>query len=487
MINDLQTTIEWTHALVGDLLKLPAEQTWVEFKENNADPEMLGKLISALSNAARLVDRPFAYVLWGVRDGDNEAVGTTFKPSEQKKGNQPLEFWLAQHLAPDVDCRFEEVRYSEKRLVLLTIPSASISPVEFSGTAYLRIGSATPKLSTYPERQRTLWDKIRPYAWETGIAAQFLTDDDVLTRLRHRDYFRLTGQPQPQNSQGVLETLKAERLIQQDVGGRWSITNLGAILFAGSLSDFSSSLGRKAIRFAVYQGSDRIGGVDRWDGRRGYAADYEDLVTHISGLLPVNEQIGEALRVDLPLYPVSAIRELIVNALIHQDLTITGAGPMVELFSDRLEITNPGAPLVEPERILDAPPRSRNEALASLMRRMGMCEERGTGIDKVIGAVEFHQLPPPDFQAMQDSFRVFLFAPRSFARMTSEERIRACYQHAGLQYVSGAKMKNVTLRRRFGLDHASQVSPVIRKTVERGLIRPADPEHPRTAYVPFWA
>ena len=60
----------------------------------------------------------------------------------------------------------------------------------------------------------------------------------------------------------------------------------------------------------------------------------------------------------------------------------------MELFKSRIEITNPGASLVEPERFIDSPPRSRNEALASLMRRMGLYEEQGMGIDKVVDAPE---------------------------------------------------------------------------------------------------
>ena len=91
-----------------------------------------------------------------------------------------------------------------------------------------------------------------------------------------------------------------------------------------------------------------------------------------------------ARKLAVPVYPELAIRELVANALIHQDLSITGSGPMVEIFDDRIEITNPGVPLVETSRMLDSPPRSRNEGLASLMRRMGSCEERGSGVDKVV-------------------------------------------------------------------------------------------------------
>ena len=479
-----------TLAIIDDLRKLPAEAPWAEFKENNANAPLIGKLISALANSARMSDEHFAYVVWGVRDGTHQAVGTTFEPGTQKENNQPLDLWLAQRLQPAIDFRFETIDYHGTRLVLLTIPAASTAPVEFDRTAFVRIGNTTPRLSDHPERLKALWAKLQPYAWETGVAVQFLTGDEVLLKLDYASYFDLTAQPLPDNRVGIFEKLVADRLIQPDAGGHWNITNLGAVLFAKRLSDFSPSIARKAVRFVAYDGMNRANTVThRTDGQRGYAAGFKGLVEYIDGLLPRNEHIGKAFREEQPLYPSIAIRELVANALIHQDMTIMGAGPLIELFSDRMEITNPGKPLVSPDRFLDLPPRSRNEVLASLMRRMRLCEEQGTGIDKVIFHVELHQLPPPDFRTEGDAVRTVLFAPRRFAEMTPDERIRACYQHAALRFVSGERMKNSTLCERFGIDpkNASQASVIIGQCQKAGLIRPADPIHPRSGYVPFWA
>jgi len=141
------------------------------------------------------------------------------------------------------------------------------------------------------------------------------------------------------------------------------------------------------------------------------------------------------------------------------------------------------------DRMIDLPPRSRNEALASLMRRMGFCEEQGSGLDKVIAAVELYQLPPPLFREGEDAMQVILYGPRRFAEMTPDERIRACYQHAVLRFLSGDRMKNASICKRFGIGakNASQASVVIRKTQEAGLIKVADPDHPRAGYVPVWA
>lgn len=85
--------------------------------------------------------------------------------------------------------------------------------------------------------------------------------------------------------------------------------------------------------------------------------------------------------------------------------------------------------------------------------------------------------------------QVVLYGPRTFAEMTPDERLRACYQHAILKFLSGERMKNATLCERFGIDprNASQASVVIRKALEAGLIKVADPDHPRAGYVPIWA
>lgn len=481
---------ERTRRLIDDLRARPAETSWIEFKENNADASLIGKLISALSNAARLADQHFAYLVWGIRDGDHAIVGTTFEPTGKREQGQPFEIWLANRLNPGLNFEFEEVEHSGQRLVLLTVPAAATAPVEFDRTAYLRIGSATPRLSDHPDRQRALWAKLQPYAWETGLAAQFLTGDEVLSRLDYTQYFELTGQPLPDNRTGIFDKLAADRLIQKDVAENWNITNLGAILFAKRLADFGPSVARKGVRFVAYGGTSRADTVThRQDGQRGYATGFQGLVDYIDGLLPRNEHIGSAFREERPLYPSIAIRELIANALIHQDMTITGAGPMIELFTDRMEILNPGAPLIDPSRFLDSPPRSRNEALASLMRRMRLCEEQGTGIDKVIAAVELHQLPPPDFRNEREAVKVVFFAPRRFAEMTPEERLRACFQHAALKHESGQRMTNASLRERLGIDtrNASQASIIIRQALDANMIRAADPEHPRAGYVPFWA
>jgi ATP-dependent DNA helicase RecG len=109
-----------------------------------------------------------------------------------------------------------------------------------------------------------------------------------------------------------------------------------------------------------------------------------------------------------PRYPEIAIREITANALIHQDFTVTGSGPLIEMYLDRIEVTNPGNSLIPPDRLLDER-RSRNEKLASLMRDLNICEERGSGLDKAMIEIEELHLPAPEFVSSSNSMRVVLF------------------------------------------------------------------------------
>lgn len=179
------------------------------------------------------------------------------------------------------------------------------------------------------------------------------------------------------------------------------------------------------------------------------------------------------------------------NALIHQDLTITGAGPMIEIFDDRLEITNPGVPLLDPLRFIDLAPRSRNEFVGAEMRRIGVAEERGSGWDKVAFEVEFHQLPPASVEVKDEQTRVTLFAPQKLTSMDKPQRVLAVYQHACLRYVSNEPTNNASIRERFGIAERNKAtaSRIIREAVDEELVVPYDPAAgPRVMrYVPFWA
>lgn len=483
-------TPEYIGGLISELRKLPAETGWLEFKENNSDADDIGEYLSALSNTAAIVGKANAYVVWGIRDRTHEVVGTAFKPTQVRKGNEELESWLLRLLNPRLHFRFHELTYEGQPVVLLEIPRAPGRPVQFKGVEFVRVGSYRQKLKDHPQLERELWRIFAATPFEEAIAAERLDGPDVLALIDYPGYFDLLEQPLPADREAILARLADDRMIAPNQAGGWDITNLGAILFAKSLDAFRG-LSRKAVRVIVYEGRNRLKTLREQMGRKGYASGFEGLIEYVNALLPRNEIVGQALRSDVPMYPEPAIRELVANALIHQDFAITGAGPMIEIFEDRMEITNPGRPLVSTDRFLDTPPRSRNEALASFMRRVGICEERGSGVDKVVFQTEFYQLPAPIFEAQEESTRAVLFAHKALKDMGREDRVRACYLHACLRHVERNPMTNSSLRERFGIEERNSAiaSRIIRDAMEDGLIKPYDPEQGKkyAKYLPRWA
>ena len=486
----LPRTSRYLVDLVHRLRALPHETEWVEFKENYRRPDLVGKYLSALANSAVLHGQSHGYVIWGVRNSTHELVGTNFVPGTTRKGNELIEPWLARFLEPQVDFRFHEVEVGGSRVVLLEVGRATSRPVAFQGTEFIRIGSSNRKLRNHAAKERQLWHLLLEHSFEEDIAAEHLTGEDLLQALDYPAYFHLLGVPPADGRDAILEALAHDRLIKRNQAGGWDITNLGAILFARRLADFPG-LRRKAVRLIRYRGSGRLETEREQEGGKGYASGFNGLVSHVRAWTPANEVLGPAFRREVPMFPATAIRELVANALIHQDFTITGAGPMIEVFDRRLEISNPGEPLIDTTRFLDSQPRSRNERLASLMRRLNICEERGTGIDKVVDAVEAHGLPAPVFERPSGFTRATLFAHKPFREMDRRERLHACYMHASLRYVTQQPMTNSSLRARFKIadKNASTASRILAEAVDEGLIVVADAAAgPRLRrYLPYWA
>ena len=481
---------EYLQSLVRELCRLSDETEWVEFKVGNEQPDAIGEYISALANSAAYAGKVHAYLLWGVEDQNHDIVGTDFRPLQAKIGNEELESWLLRLINPKVNFRFFEIEIEETCVVMLEVGAAFRHPVQFKNIEFIRVGSYKKKLKDFPEKERELWRLFDRKPFEKEIAAEHVSSDEVLKLLDYPAYFDLLQLSLPESREGILKALQADDLIDKGNAGKWDITNMGAILFARRLSDFTR-LKHKAARVILYRGETKLETVREQEGGRGYACGFEGLIEFVQNLLPSNEVMGQALRKTVPMFPELAVRELIANAIIHQDFHISGTAPMVEIFANRMEITNPGLPLVKTDRFLDSPPKSRNEGIASFMRRIGVCEERGSGVDKVVIQTEIYQLPAPVFETTDEHTRAILFSHKELKEMDKADKIRACYMHAGLRYIQRDFMTNSTLRERFGIEgkNSAIASRIIKETLEAEMVYPFDPKASRKfmKYIPWWA
>lgn len=482
-------TVQELHKTIERLLKLPKECEWAEFKLNLKTEEEIGKYISALSNGACLQNEPFGYLVFGINDLTLLPEGTSFKASIHKVGNEELEHWLLQRLSPRIEIAIHETVYNEKPLTLFQIQAAHSQPTCFSQHDYIRVGSITRSLKDFPEKEKRIWTKGPKQIFEKGIALHVESGADVVALLDTQCYFDLLKIHYPSSRESVIEKFVNEKFITHTNNG-FAITNLGAMLFAKNIRDFDT-VKRKAVRVIQYAEKDKLKTIKEHEGKFGYAVGFEGMIKYINDLLPTNEVIGQALRETVSMYPEIAIRELVANAIIHQDFEERGTGPVVEIFSDRIEISNPGLPLITPNRFIDEY-QSRNEDLAAMMRRFGICEERGSGIDKVITYIELFQLPALDVRLKEKHTVTILFSHKTLNDMNKNERVMACYQHCCLRYVMNEKTTNQSIRERFKIIDSNYpiASKILKETITANLIREAESPNQSNRsinYIPFWA
>lgn len=462
---------------IDELLTVRSENEHLEFKaaENRYDFEELVDYCVALANEGG------GRIILGVTDRvPRRVVGTkAFQIPERTIAG------LHERLQLKVTC--DEVQHAAGRVLVFHIPSRPIGqPVHYKGRYLMRAGEELVPMSA-DQLKRIIAEGEPEWALRPAMAG--CDSEMVVQLLDTQSYFDLIQLPYPATREAVLERLASERLIEW-TDNLWTITNLGAVLFAKKLDAFGL-LARKGPRVIVYEGRNKqTTKLDR-PGVKGYAVGFQNMVEFINGLVPSNEVIEQALRREVKMFPEIAIRELVANALIHQDFSERGASVMVELYDDRMEISNPGRPFISPDRFIDEY-QSRNERLADLMRRLGICEEKGSGVDKVILAAEAYQLPAPDFRVGERRTSAVLFAHQSIDDMDRNDRIRACYQHCCLRYVMNERMTNQSLRERFKLPESkvATVSQILAATVEAGKIKVADPSQTSTRYrkyVPYWA
>jgi ATP-dependent DNA helicase RecG len=385
------------------------------------------------------------------------------------------------------------VSYRDTAILLVHVPEQPTKPVHRRGRsieeAWIRSGGTTRKASRQ-EVGGMLMNSAAP-RWEELRASALLDLADVQRLLDPEAVAGLLQRPLPSAPDDLSQWLVAEGLTVLAGRGHY-ITNFGAIAAARKLEDFPD-LERKRIRVIRYRGTNKVETIDELPGRRGYAIGFEGLIGHLRKVLPHSEVMHQSLRTEVTMYPELALRELIANALIHQDFMVTGAGPMVEIYDDRIEVTSPGTllPGKKPDRLIGTTPESRNEKLASSFRRYRICEERGTGFQKIVTSIELFGLPPLVLAPQENALRVTIGAPRKFTDMAMAERIEACYQHAALQYLSSQTLTNTTLRERFKLNEKqrNQVTNLIGDAVAAGRIKRKDLGAGKkfAEYVPYWA
>lgn len=475
--------------LESSLVPIPQELNELDWKERlSPNNDKLSKHLSAMAN-----NPGGGFIAFGIENATGKVIGIEKTYSDdvvEKIGNLAREA-----LIPPVRIDFVIETYRGFPVLLINVLESPIKPVCLAGKSieetYIRSGGSTRKASRHEVGGLMLNSKL-PQFEELNCSA-LKSDEQVLELLDYQAIFDLLDKPVSEDKAEVLEWMRNEKMVNASDGNRYYITNFGALAAAKNLGEFDG-LARKGIRLIHYDGINKIKTKREYSGSKGYAIGFSSLISFVMALLPGSEIIKNALRTQTTIYPEIALREVIANALIHQDFSIKGTSPMIEIFDNRIEITNPGKllPSKKIDRLIGATPESRNEVLASAFRRYKICEERGSGLEKAVAAIEVFGLPPLDFHEGENSFKVTIQSPKKFGMMTTEERIEAAYQHSVLKFYSHSVLTNTSLRERFKMSEKqrAQVSLVIREAIEKGKIKQKDPNNSSlkfAEYIPYWA
>ena len=381
--------------------------------------------------------------------------------------------------------------YEGHPLLFIYIPESREKPMYLRGSdiynSYIRSAGHTVRMSR--QQVRLMIADSEGISYEERIAKHSLSADEVLRLLNYRKLFELLERQLPSSADGILNFMEELDICHRDNVG-YSITNLGALLFANTLSSFDTMKG-KGVVVRRYVGNNNRQLLLEQNGGMGYAVGLEGLISFVMNNTGT-EHIDGAVRELIPTYPRVALREFIANALVHQDFAIKGMPITIEIFANRLIITNPGYSLNDVNRLIDLPPHSRNEQMAQLMLQLGLCERRGSGVDRAVEALEKMFLPAYKAESGDDFTRITLYPRKSISEMTREERIEACYQHCCLTYADNETMNNQSVRERFGLNknQGTIASHIISDTIAKGLIKSSKPDSDSRkfiSYVPYYA
>jgi ATP-dependent DNA helicase RecG len=463
-------------AFIAHMCAKPTEMPWVEFKVNTYNPDSIGKYISGMANAAMLARKPYAFMIWGVQDITHEIVGTEIRLDQAKgAGNVDLLFWLSQHLRPRIHVAVEHITIGDKQIEMLVIDPGYQQPVAFNGQEYIRVGTSLTPLREHVEKQRAIWQITTSYSFESTTLLPHASAAEIFSQFEVSKFLSLLG-AEGRTPESMIETLVQKGLINDNMQGGYEVKCLLGMCCAKDMDRYPE-LRHKAPRVIVYKGTNNSEALGDTEGKKGYAVGFKPMFDFVMGSIPSREEMRHGLRNKIYDVPDIAIREFLANAIVHQDFTVPGQRPLVEVYKDRVRILNAGEPLIDVERFIDGGTQTRNPDFARLMRDARICEQRGSGVDRAVKEIERETLPAPLFVTHEGTTSVTIYKRRAFADMTPEERVRACFQHAQLKHEENQPMNNASLRHRFGLpDRAiSQVTQVIRDAQDAGKIKPLDP------------
>lgn len=374
--------------MIAEILKKNEGRT-LEFKENTSSLKTIAKSVIAFANTAG------GTIVIGVIDRTKDVIGIENPLEEEERIDSGLADLIAPLLIPEIDV----VTFMGKQLMVLNIPYTVGGPYYLKAVGpekgtYVRFGS-TNRIADEETRsaltlaaKRISFDQLPcPEAnasvidWKAGQEL-FQKVNKELTKARAIDLGMLVTSTQPSNG--------------------------GVLLFGKNrLKYFPDS----EIRCARFDGLDKVTIIDELDMQDYLPHSIESVLKFISRNSRTRIEIGEIFHEKIPQYPVAAVREAVINAIVHADYAMRGVNITIAIFDDRIEITNPGSlPYgMTLDRALAGSSHVRNRVIARVFKELGLIERWGSGLKRIVEKTVSAGLPLPKFEDMDNQFRVTLY------------------------------------------------------------------------------
>jgi ATP-dependent DNA helicase RecG len=392
-------TQENLYKLLESLLQTEGEQNWLEFKVNVAKqkasitPNGIGEYISALANGATISNKEFAYLILGIEDQTQNIVGTNFKPSQHKIGNQDFELWLRVGIYPKINFEIFELKYQSKQIVIFRIPAAIAQPVNFNKKPYIRINSQKTDLRNYPEYVRIIYNSLED--WSAKIIEQATIDDldenaIILARAKFKE-----------------KSLNQSYYTEIDKWNTITFLDKARITIKGKITHTAILLLGKpeSVHYLLPAVAEISWKLDTEE--KAYEHFTPPLIVNTTGFLKQIRNVkykffpsNELLATEVNKYDTRVILEALHNAIAHQDYSANSRILVIEKI-DKLIFSNAGSFYdgSPDEYVLGekTPEKYRNTWLAKAMVSLNMIDTVGYGIHTMYIEQRKRFFPLPDY------------------------------------------------------------------------------------------
>ena len=366
-----------------EILIAEGENLKTEFKEKYRKD--IDKDIVAFANSKG------GRILLGVRD-DGEIIGFELDNDTRAKI-----IALARNCKPPIDVSIEKVG----KVTVINVPEGEEKPYSCGSGYFRRLDGSTQKMSE--QEIKSMYLRNETVSFEERIQNNFSFDDLSIRKIKR--FIDESGiNIRLEDPMDFLETLGVIK--------NGKMTNAGVLMFSEPVEKY---IPQSKIRLMRFSGTSRVNIMDRIDVSDNLLTQFHEAFSFIKKHIMVKSIIKDAKRTDVPEIPLEVLREAIANAIIHRDYSIKGTETTIEIFDDRIEITNPGGlPDQITERNFGKVSVRRNEIIADMFFRLRIVEKAGTGIPRMRELLNRAGLPLPEFENEIKSFRVTIRRPILF-------------------------------------------------------------------------